>query len=49
MCHYLSLNLTLLFSIFVFSQELLKWNGWGYKDSKFAINKDGHVEFTGER
>ena len=31
------------------SQELLKWNGWGYKDSKFAINKDGHVEFTGER
>ncbi|KAK7468162.1 hypothetical protein BaRGS_00036626 [Batillaria attramentaria] len=30
-------------------QELLKWNGWGYKDSKFSINKDGHVEFTGER
>ncbi|KAK0067379.1 alkyldihydroxyacetonephosphate synthase peroxisomal [Biomphalaria pfeifferi] len=30
-------------------QELLKWNGWGYKDSKFYVNKDGHVEFTGER
>ncbi|XP_076437357.1 alkyldihydroxyacetonephosphate synthase, peroxisomal-like [Babylonia areolata] len=30
-------------------QELLKWNGWGYRDSKFSINKDGHVEFTGER
>ncbi|GFR65433.1 alkylglycerone-phosphate synthase, partial [Elysia marginata] len=30
-------------------QELLKWNGWGYKDSKFFVNKDGHVEFTGER
>jgi len=30
-------------------QELLKWNGWGYKDSKFVINKNGHVEFTGER
>ncbi|XP_060553885.1 alkyldihydroxyacetonephosphate synthase, peroxisomal-like [Ruditapes philippinarum] len=30
-------------------QELLKWNGWGYKDSKFILNKDKHVEFTGER
>ncbi|KAH3703096.1 alkyldihydroxyacetonephosphate synthase, peroxisomal-like [Dreissena polymorpha] len=30
-------------------QELLKWNGWGYKDSKFIVNKDNHVEFTGER
>ncbi|XP_074653203.1 alkyldihydroxyacetonephosphate synthase, peroxisomal-like [Tubulanus polymorphus] len=30
-------------------QELLKWNGWGYKDSKFTVNKDGNVEFTGSR
>ncbi|XP_046330946.2 alkyldihydroxyacetonephosphate synthase, peroxisomal-like [Haliotis rufescens] len=30
-------------------QEVLKWNGWGYKDSKFLINKDGHVQFSGER
>ncbi|XP_013414123.1 alkyldihydroxyacetonephosphate synthase, peroxisomal [Lingula anatina] len=30
-------------------QELLKWNGWGYKDSKFMINKNGQVEFTGQR
>ena len=30
-------------------QELLKWNGWGYKDSKFVVNKNGQVEFTGER
>jgi len=30
-------------------QELLKWNGWGYKDSKFIVNKDGQVEFTGGR
>lgn len=30
-------------------QELLKWNGWGYKDSKFNLNKDGQVEFSGER
>ena len=30
-------------------QELLKWNGWGYKDSKFILNKENHVELTGER
>lgn len=30
-------------------QDLLKWNGWGYKDSRFLLNKDGQVEFTGER
>ncbi|CAI9735504.1 alkyldihydroxyacetonephosphate synthase, peroxisomal-like [Octopus vulgaris] len=30
-------------------QELLKWNGWGYKDSKFIVNKAGQVEFTGDR
>ncbi|CAJ0578791.1 unnamed protein product, partial [Mesorhabditis spiculigera] len=28
---------------------ILKWNGWGYRDSFFAINKDGEVEFTGSR
>ena len=27
----------------------LKWNGWGYKDSKFIVNKRGQVEFLGER
>ncbi|XP_014380486.1 alkyldihydroxyacetonephosphate synthase, peroxisomal [Alligator sinensis] len=30
-------------------QELLKWNGWGYNDSKFIFNKKGQVEFTGKR
>lgn len=30
-------------------QELLKWNGWGYKDSKFFVNKNEQFEFTGER
>ena len=30
-------------------QDLLKWNGWGYKDSKFFVNKSGNVEFTGQR
>uniref|UniRef100_A0A7N4NRS8 Alkylglycerone-phosphate synthase n=1 Tax=Sarcophilus harrisii TaxID=9305 RepID=A0A7N4NRS8_SARHA len=30
-------------------QELMKWNGWGYNDSKFIINKKGQIEFTGKR
>lgn len=30
-------------------QDILKWNGWGYNDSKFAVNKDGQAEFTGSR
>ncbi|CAI9546413.1 unnamed protein product, partial [Staurois parvus] len=30
-------------------QELLKWNGWGYNDSKFTFNKKGQAEFTGKR
>ncbi|PNF23665.1 Alkyldihydroxyacetonephosphate synthase [Cryptotermes secundus] len=29
-------------------QELLKWNGWGYKDSKFVV-ENGIVSFTGNR
>ncbi|KAG8236014.1 hypothetical protein J437_LFUL015965, partial [Ladona fulva] len=29
-------------------QELLKWNGWGYRDSKFVVN-NGVIEFTGNR
>uniref|UniRef100_A0A0B8RYL8 Alkylglycerone-phosphate synthase n=1 Tax=Philothamnus irregularis TaxID=1899461 RepID=A0A0B8RYL8_9SAUR len=30
-------------------QEVLKWNGWGYNDSKFIFNKKGQGEFTGKR
>uniref|UniRef100_A0A8C5P0N0 Alkylglycerone-phosphate synthase n=2 Tax=Jaculus jaculus TaxID=51337 RepID=A0A8C5P0N0_JACJA len=30
-------------------QEILKWNGWGYNDSKFFFNKKGQVELTGKR
>ncbi|MBN3278751.1 ADAS protein, partial [Polyodon spathula] len=30
-------------------QEILKWNGWGYNDSKFTFNKKGQAEFTGKR
>lgn len=28
-------------------QERLKWNGWGYEDTKFTLNKDGDVVVTG--
>lgn len=31
-------------------QELLKWNGWGYKDSEFRLNEVSEViEFSGNR
>uniref|UniRef100_A0A1B6LVZ4 Alkylglycerone-phosphate synthase n=1 Tax=Graphocephala atropunctata TaxID=36148 RepID=A0A1B6LVZ4_9HEMI len=29
--------------------DLLKWNGWGYKDSKFLVNNRDIIEFTGSR
>ncbi|XP_011496151.1 PREDICTED: alkyldihydroxyacetonephosphate synthase [Ceratosolen solmsi marchali] len=32
-----------------YTQELLKWNGWGYKDSEFRVNNKGVIEFTGNR
>ena len=31
-------------------QDLLKWNGWGYKDTNFQINPtDDQCEVTGDR
>ncbi|XP_023574948.1 alkyldihydroxyacetonephosphate synthase, peroxisomal, partial [Octodon degus] len=30
-------------------QEVMKWNGWGYNDSKFFLNKKGQLELTGKR
>ncbi|XP_068429008.1 alkyldihydroxyacetonephosphate synthase, peroxisomal [Clinocottus analis] len=30
-------------------QEVMKWNGWGYSDTKFIFNKKGQAEFTGKR
>ncbi|OAD62044.1 Alkyldihydroxyacetonephosphate synthase [Eufriesea mexicana] len=30
-------------------QKLLKWNGWGYKDSEFRMNEKYIIEFTGNR
>ncbi|XP_053971193.1 alkyldihydroxyacetonephosphate synthase isoform X1 [Hylaeus volcanicus] len=29
--------------------ELLKWNGWGYRDSEFRVNEKNILEFTGNR
>ncbi|KAG5309344.1 ADAS synthase, partial [Acromyrmex insinuator] len=29
--------------------QLLKWDGWGYKDSGFRINDKNIIEFTGNR
>ncbi|KAF2879575.1 hypothetical protein ILUMI_26600 [Ignelater luminosus] len=29
-------------------EKVLKWNGWGYKDSQFVV-KDGIIHFTGTR
>ncbi|XP_071788558.1 alkyldihydroxyacetonephosphate synthase, peroxisomal-like [Asterias amurensis] len=30
-------------------QEVLKWNGWGYRDSKFEIDDTSNFSFTGSR
>nr|XP_023663309.1 alkyldihydroxyacetonephosphate synthase, peroxisomal-like [Paramormyrops kingsleyae] len=30
-------------------QDVLKWNGWGFRDSKFLFNKKGLAELTGKR
>ncbi|XP_065920530.1 alkyldihydroxyacetonephosphate synthase, peroxisomal-like [Dysidea avara] len=29
-------------------EEVLKWNGWGYRDSGFVVNDKGNIEFTGK-
>lgn len=37
-------------SIFACRQKLLKWNGWGYNDSKFIVIYDeSAVYFEGNR
>ncbi|KAL1116050.1 hypothetical protein AAG570_005545, partial [Ranatra chinensis] len=35
--------------ILLYRTELLKWNGWGYNDSRFQVNNDGIIVFTGNR
>uniref|UniRef100_A0A8C3GA86 Alkylglycerone-phosphate synthase n=1 Tax=Cyclopterus lumpus TaxID=8103 RepID=A0A8C3GA86_CYCLU len=32
-----------------YTKEIMKWNGWGYSDTKFLFNKKGQAEFTGKR
>lgn len=29
--------------------KVLKWNGWGYNDSKFEVTKNGMIRFTSQR
>ncbi|KAJ8981181.1 hypothetical protein NQ317_017274 [Molorchus minor] len=35
-------------NFFFYRQDLLKWNGWGYNDSKFYF-KDGEAYFSSNR
>ena len=30
-------------------EKVLKWNGWGYRDSGFRFNEKNVAEFTGKR
>ena len=30
-------------------QEVLKWNGWGYRDTRFQMGADDQAEVTGDR
>jgi alkyldihydroxyacetonephosphate synthase len=30
-------------------QSVVKWNGWGYRDSYFFFNPSGQAEFNGRR
>ena len=32
----------------MFREEVLRWNGWGYRDSGFVVNDNGNIEFTGK-
>ena len=38
-----------MWSVSQFRQEVLKWNGWGYRDTKFQLGSDGLAEVTGDR
>ena len=29
-------------------EEVLRWNGWGYRDSGFVVNDKGNIEFIGK-
>lgn len=33
----------------LYRQSVLKWNGWGYRDSRFFVNPRGQAEFMGKR
>uniref|UniRef100_A0A8C9YNS8 Alkylglycerone-phosphate synthase n=1 Tax=Sander lucioperca TaxID=283035 RepID=A0A8C9YNS8_SANLU len=48
-CFHILAMLNLCQYLFFHRQEILKWNGWGYSDTRFLFNKKGQAEFTGKR
>ncbi|KJH41490.1 FAD linked oxidase protein [Dictyocaulus viviparus] len=32
-----------------YRDQILKWNGWGYADSYFKVDQNGHVVMTGDK
>ena len=36
-------------STYIYREKVLKWNGWGYKDSGFRFNDKNVAEFIGKR
>ena len=35
--------------VYMYREKVLKWNGWGYKDSGFRFNEKNVAEFIGKR
>ena len=38
----------IMLNSFACREKVLKWDGWGYKDSGFRFNKNNVAEFTGK-
>ena len=38
-----------LLAVRVYRQTVVKWNGWGYRDSYFFMNPNGQAAFSGRR
>uniref|UniRef100_A0A1I7XJI2 Alkylglycerone-phosphate synthase n=1 Tax=Heterorhabditis bacteriophora TaxID=37862 RepID=A0A1I7XJI2_HETBA len=32
-----------------YRDQILKWNGWGYTESYFKLNQQGHVTMSGDK
>jgi hypothetical protein len=42
-------KLRIISFLFYHREKVLKWNGWGYRDSGFRFNEKNMAEFTGKR